>query len=155
MPTFRARIGKVGVLRSIAVPPAVGAALGGAARIPVIARYAGETTLSTLVPAGGNQRRLVLQMAVLRPAKLDAGNLLEVELSPDRAPRHRILPEDLRRALQFRPAAAAAFERGSPSTRRIVVELLEQARTPETRQRRLEKLLERLAENTANRATKI
>jgi len=36
-----------------------------------------------------------------------------------------------------------------------VVELLEQARTPETRQRRLEKLLERLAENTANRATKI
>ena len=155
MPTFRIRIGKVGVLRSIVVPPAVVAALGGAAHIPVIARYAGETTVSTLVPAGGKKRRLVLQMAVLRPAKLDAGDLLEVEITPDRSPRHVALPDDLRRALQFRPAAAAAFERGSPSTRRIVVELLEQARTPETRQRRLEKLIERLAENTADRATKV
>ena len=155
MPTFRTRIGKVGVLRSVAVPPAVVAALGGAARIPVVARYAGETTLSTLVPAGGKKRRLVLQMAVLRPAKLDAGDPLEVELSPDRSPRQMALPEDLRRALQFRPAAAAAFERGSPSTRRIVLKLLEQAHTLETRQRRLEKLIERLAENTSDRAPKV
>jgi uncharacterized protein YdeI (YjbR/CyaY-like superfamily) len=65
------------------------------------------------------------------------------------------LPPDLQRALQFRPTAAAALDRASPSTRRIVVELLEQSRTPETRQRRLERLIERLAENTAARATKV
>ncbi len=155
LPAFRARIARIGVLRHIVVPPAIVAALGGGTHIPVIARYAGEKTVSTLVPAGGKKRRLVLQMDVLRPAQLDAGDLLAVELAADRQPRHAILPEDLRRAFQFRPAAAAAFHRGSPSTRRIVIELLEQSRTPETRQRRLEKIIERLAENTAGRATKI
>ena len=155
MPTFTARIEKIGVLRSVVVPPQVVAALGGATRIPVLARYGGETTQSTLAPAGGPKRRLVLKMAVLRAASLDAGDRLTVTLERDVNSRAVTFPADLLRALQFRPAAATALERGSPSTRRTVVELLEQCRTPETRARRLEKLIERLAENTANRATKI
>ncbi len=152
---FTARIVKIGVLRSVIVPPKIAAALGGAARIPVIAHYCGETTKSTLVPAGGTKRRLVLQMDVVRPAKLDAGDTIEITLTRDTDPRRLPLPPDLQRALQFRPVAAVALDRASPSTWRIVVELLESSRTPETRQRRLEKIVERLAENTADRATKI
>ena len=156
MPRFTATIVKIGILRTVIVPPKIVAALGSeGAHVPVIARYAGATTQSTLNPAGGPRRRLVLQMDVLRPAKLDAGDQLAIELTRDTGPRTPALPEDLRRALQFRPAAAAALERASPSTKRVVVELLEQSRTPETRQRRLEKLIERLAENAADRATKI
>jgi hypothetical protein len=155
MPRFTAPIVKIGILRSIIVPPKIVAALGGDGRIPVIARYAGAATQSTLNPAGGTKRRLVLQMDVLRPAKLDAGDKLTVELTRDTGPRTPVWPEDLRRALQFRPTAAAALERASPSTKRVVVELLEQSRTPETRARRLERLIERLAENAADRATKI
>ena len=155
MPTFTATIGKVGILRSVVVPPNIVAALGGDAHIPVIARYAGTATQSTLNPAGGTKRRLVLQMDVLRPAKLDAGDKLTVDLTRDTGPRAPEPPADLRRALQFRPAAAAALERASPSTKRAVVERLEQCRTPETRSRRLEKIIEHLAENTAERATKI
>jgi hypothetical protein len=150
----RARIGKIGVLRSIVVPAEVVSALGGAARIPVIARYAGETIKSTLVPAGGPKRRLVLQMDLLRPAKLDAGDTIEVALAADTGPRRPMLPPDLQRALQFRPAAAAELDRESPSTWRMVIGALESSRTPETRQRRLEKIIEHLAENAANRATK-
>jgi len=155
MPAFIATIVKVGVLRSVIVPPRIVAALGGGRHIPVHATYAGAATVSTLNPAGGARRRLVLQMNVLRDAQLDAGAKLKISLTPDRSPRHCALPEDLRRALQFRPAAAAALERASPSTRRIAVELLEQSRTPETRARRLEKIIERLAENNASRAAKI
>lgn len=153
--TFTTRIGKIGVLRSVLVPPKIVAALGGAPRIPVVARYAGETTRSTLVPAGGKQRRLVLQMAVLRPAKLDAGDTLSISLARATGTHKLPLPPDLQRALQFRPAASAALDRASPSTWRIVVELIEQSRTPETRQRRIERCIERLAENTPERATKI
>ena len=153
--TFTARIVKIGVLRSVIVPAKITQALGGAARIPVIARYGDATTKSTLVPAGGEKRRLVLQMEVLRPAKLDAGDSLKIALAPDTGPRRAPLPADLQRALQFRPAAAAALERASPSTWRIAVELLESARTPETRQRRIERMIEKLAENAADRATKI
>jgi hypothetical protein len=153
--TFTARIVKVGVLRSVIVPAKIASALGGAPRIPVVARYAGEITKSTLIPAGGAKRRLVLQMDVLRPAQLDAGDTLEISLERATGSHKLPLPPDLQRALQFRPAAAAALDRASPSTWRVVVELLEQSRTPETRQRRLEKIVERLAENTADRATKV
>jgi hypothetical protein len=155
MPTFTTTIVKIGILRSVIVPPKIVAALGSEAHIPVIARYAGTPTQSTLNPAGGTKRRLVLQMDVLRPAKLDAGDKLTIDLKRDTGPRSPEPPADLVRALQFRPAAAAAFERASPSTKRVVMELLEQSRTPETRARRLEKLIERLAENTAERATKV
>jgi hypothetical protein len=155
MPAFTTSIVKIGILRSVIVPPKIVAALGGDTRIPVIARYAGVATQSTLNPAGGPKRRLVLQMDVLRPVQLDAGDKLMVDLRRDTGPRAPQPPADLLRALQFRPAAAAALERASPSTKRVVVELLEQCRTPETRARRLEKLIERLAENSADRTTKI
>jgi hypothetical protein len=154
VPKFTATIVRVGVLRAVIVPPKLVAALGSGAHVPVVARYAGAVTQSTLNPAGGAKRRLVLQMDALRPAKLDAGDRLTVELVRDRGPRAPEPPEDLRRALQFRPAAATAFERSSPSTKRAVVDLLTQSRTSETRARRLEKLIERLAENTAGRANK-
>src|SRR5579859_1181967 len=117
MPKFTAPIVKVGILRSILVPPKIVAALGGEAHIPVIARYVDAKTQSTLNPAGGTKRRLVLQMDVLRPAKLDVGDQLTVELTRDAGPRAPEFPPDLRRALQFRPAAAAALERASPSTK--------------------------------------
>jgi hypothetical protein len=155
MPTFTAKIFKITVLRCVIVPPKVVAALGGALRIPVIAKYGGAVTQSTISPAGGDKRRLTLKLDVLKAAGVDAGDTLKISLSRDANPRFVNFPPDLTRALQFRPAAAAALDRASPSTRRIVVELLEQSRTPETRQRRLEKLVERLAENTADRATKV
>ncbi len=97
------------------VPPKIVAALGDESHMPVIARYAGASTQSTLNPAGGAKRRLVLQMDVLRPAQLDAGQKLTVELMRDTGRRSPEPPGDLRRALQFRPAAAAAFKRGRTS----------------------------------------
>ncbi len=148
---FTAPIVKVGILRSVIVPAEVVQALGGGLRIPVIARYLGDVIPSTLVPAGGKKRRLVLQMAVLRPAKTDAGDDLEVALEAAKGPARPALPPDMLRAVQFRPAAAAELERASPSTYRAIIGLLEQDRTPETRQRRLEKLVERLAEMAAKR----
>lgn len=153
--TFTARIEKISVLRCVIVPAKIVTALGGAARIPVIAKYAGDTTRSTLVPAGGGKRRLVLQMDVLRPAKLDAGDRITIDLERTQLTHKRPLPPDMQRALQFRPAAAAALERASPSTWRIIFELIESSRTPETRRRRIERMVEKLAQNTADRATKI
>src|SRR5687768_8421320 len=99
--TFTTRIGKIGILRSVIVPSAIVKRLGGAMRIPVLARYAGETTRSTLTPAGGPKRRLVLQMSVLRPASLDAGNTIEISLEPATESHKQALPADLARALRF------------------------------------------------------
>lgn len=152
--TFSTRIGRIGILRSVIVPSEIVKALGGAGHIPVVARYAGETTRSTLSPAGGAKRRLVLQMNVLRPAGLDAGDTVEISLEPAMESHQRALPPDLARALQFRPTAAAELDRAAPSTWRIIVERLAQARTPETRQQRIEQIVERLAEMAAARSNK-
>jgi uncharacterized protein YdeI (YjbR/CyaY-like superfamily) len=93
-------------------------------------------------------------MDVLRPAKLDAGDTIEISLEPATESHKRPLPPDLARALQFRPAAAAELDRAAPSTWRMIIERLEQARTPETRQQRVERMVERLAEMAAERMRK-
>ncbi len=154
MPTFTARIEKHWIMRAVTVPAAVMRELGGGTRIPVVARYAGETVATTVMPAGRGRGRLTVLMDILRPAKLDAGDRIEVTLARSTDPREPVVPADLRHALQFRPRAREEFENGPPSQRRWIVRYIEETRSPETRQRHLELVLERLAERTARRPRK-
>ena len=150
MPTFSVRIGKNWIMRCVIVPVKVMRALGGGPRISVIAGYAGEKVATTIMPAGRGRGRLIVLMDVLRPAGLDAGDRLEVTLTRSTDPRDPVVPADLQRALQFRPAAREAFEQGPPSVRRWMIRYLDEARRAETRQNRIELILERLAERKSH-----
>lgn len=154
MPAFTATITKQWIMRGVEVPAKIIKELGGwrtlgagGKGIPVVARYGGEALNTTVVPGGGGKGRLTVRMDILRPLKLDAGDRLKVGLSPSCAPQEPVLPEDLHRALQLRPGARAYFEHATPATRRWTVRHLDEARRPETRQNRLEKLIERFAEH--------
>ena len=57
------------------------------------------------------------------------------------------VPEDLAAALDLNPAARQAFEKLSYSNQRRHVLSVEDAKTPETRQRRVEKVIAGLGEN--------
>lgn len=149
--TFTARIKKVWVMRCVDVPPAVVRALGGAARIPVLARYLGETVETTLTPGGGGCGRITLRMELLRPAGLDAGDALDVSLTPDRASREPETPADLGRALRFRPGAQAAWEAQTPAMRRQMVLYLDRAKSETTREKYVERVVESLLERVARR----
>lgn len=151
MPTFTARIEKHWIMRCVTVPAAVMRQLGGGTRIAVVARYAGESVTTTVMPAGGGRGRLTVLMDILRPAKLDTGDRIEVALARSTASCEPAVPADLRQALQFRPRAREEFENGPPSQRRWIVKYLEETRNPETRQRHLEVVLERLAERAPRR----
>ncbi len=146
MPTFTARIERNWIMRCVIVPPAVMRALGGGTRIPVLAAYAGEKQLTTVMPAGRGRGRLIVLTDYVRAAGLDFGDRIEVTLTRSSDPRDPAAPPDLQRALQFRPAARAAFEQGPASVRRWVVAYLDEARRPETRVTRIERLLDRLTE---------
>ena len=74
-----------------------------------------------------------------------AGDTVEVALVRDKAPREVDVPADLSAALEREPGAAAAFEALSYSHRREYVRWVEEAKRPETRQRRIAGTLERLA----------
>jgi hypothetical protein len=152
--TFRARLHRLGPLYAVKVPTTVVKALGDAKQIPVIAHYLGDAHPSTVTPARGGGGRLFLRVEVFRPQGLEVGDEVEVSLAPDHSKRVTVTPPDLQRALQFRPTALAGWDRAAPSTRRIVVENLNEARSPETRLRRIEKLVEAFAEREAARGRK-
>lgn len=152
MPTFRAPIRKVGPGYWVDVPASVVAALGRARHIPVTVRYAGDAHASTVTPGRTGRGRLALHADIFRARGFSVGDELDIALTPDRTPRTITVPPDLQRALGFRPAAAAGWERAAPSTRRVVIAQLDAARSPETRARRIEKLIEHFAEKHAARA---
>ncbi|MCA9891294.1 MAG: YdeI/OmpD-associated family protein, partial [Anaerolineae bacterium] len=77
-------------------------------------------------------------------AGVAAGDEVEVDIELDTSPRTVDVPEDLQELLDKNPKAKAAYEALSYSKKRLIVEPIDQAKTPETRQRRIDKALESL-----------
>ena len=69
----------------------------------------------------------------------------------DLQPREVLVPDDLARALADSPEAKAFFDGLSYSQRQWYVLGIEDAKTPETRRRRIAKAIDRLAEGRAQR----
>ena len=144
MHAFRATLYRVGVNRCVDVPPRVSQALGGGARIGVVGTANGIAFRSTLVPRGGGRHRLFIHGRVWRTLGLEDGARVHVQLALDPAADVVEMPPYLREALERRPAAAAVFARMPPASRREIVRSLEGVRTAATRERRLERGLDRL-----------
>jgi uncharacterized protein YdeI (YjbR/CyaY-like superfamily) len=77
-------------------------------------------------------------------AGVTAGDTLTVTLELDDAPRTVAVPRDLVEALAASDATAA-FEQLAPSRRKEHVRSVEDAKTPETRARRIAKVIEALS----------
>jgi len=77
-------------------------------------------------------------------AGVDIGDSVELEIGRDTRPRTVDVPDDLAAALAGDPAARAAFERQSFTRRREQAESVAGAKRPETRARRLAKVLDEL-----------
>ena len=70
---------------------------------------------------------------------------MDVDIVPDSAPRVVEVPDDLAAALSREPAAREAFDQLSYTGQRRYVQLVEQAKTAETRQRRIDKAVSELS----------
>lgn len=125
------------------VPAAVVEELGAGKKPPVRVTVGGHTYRSTVAVMGGRYL-LPLSAEHRTAAGVAAGDDVEVDIELDTEPREVAVPEDLRVALDGDPAAREAFERLSYSHRRRHVLAVEDAKTPETRQRRVAKALETL-----------
>jgi hypothetical protein len=120
------------------VPPEVVTALGAGKRPPVRATINGYTYRSTVAVYGG-EFLLGVSDEVRKAAGVRAGDELDVELELDSEPREVAIPPDLAAALGKAPKAQRTFDGLSYSNKRRHVLAVEGARTPETRQRRIEK----------------
>jgi len=77
-------------------------------------------------------------------AGVSAGQVVDVELELDTEKRAVALPPELAALLDADPAARAAYDRLSYSNQRRIVEPIDQTKSPETRQRRIDKAMEAL-----------
>jgi bacteriocin resistance YdeI/OmpD-like protein/uncharacterized protein DUF1905 len=128
----------------IEVPADVVAALGQGKRPKVTVTINGYSYPSTVGVMGGVS--LVPVSADVRAkAGVAAGDEVDVDLIPDTGPRAVVVPADLAAALASVPAARQAFGKLSYSGQQRYVLGIEQAKTAETRRRRVDKAVTELA----------
>lgn len=122
----------------IPVPPEVVASFGAGKRPAVIVTVNGFSYRTT-VAAFGDLYMLPLSQERRAAAGVNAGDKIEVTLELDTEPRSVTLPDDLKAALDAQPGALTAFEALAYSKRKEFVRQVEDAKTPETRARRIAK----------------
>ena len=99
---------------------------------------------STLAPYG-SEYYLPVNQAVRSGARVQVGDRVTVVLESDEAPRTIKAPTDLVRALKASPPAQTRWKELSFTHQKEYVTAIEDAKRPETRARRIEQTVERLA----------
>jgi len=130
------------------VPTEVVEALGSGRRPRVTVTIGGHTYRST-VAVMGSRYLLPLSADNREKAKVAAGDEVTVGVELDTAERTVDVPADLAAALDAEPAARAFFETLSHSNKSWHVLNVDGAKTPETRQRRIDKSVAMLRDGKA------
>ena len=114
------------------------AELGGGPKVfPVRVTVDGYTFAGRLARMGG-ENLIGLNKAVREAAGVAAGQEVQVHLELDASERTVVVPEDLAAVLDADPAVRGAFDALSHTRRKELVRWVEEAKRPETRQRRLD-----------------
>ncbi|MCB9461461.1 MAG: DUF1905 domain-containing protein [Anaerolineaceae bacterium] len=127
----------------IPVPEEIVEKLGAGKRPKVLVKIGDYTYQSSIASMDGIYK-LPISAAHREGAGVAAGDEVEVDIELDTSTRTVNVPEDLQTLLDKNPKAKAAYEALSYSKKRLIVEPIEQAKTPETRQRRIDKAVESL-----------
>lgn len=127
------------------VPPEVVEALGAGKRPPVTVIINGHSYRSTVAAYGG-VFMLPLAAEHRTAAGVAAGDEVEVDIDLDTQPREVTIPPDVAAALVADSAASDAFAKLSYSHKRRHILAIEDAKSAETRQRRITKAIAMLRE---------
>ena len=127
----------------IEIPVAVVDALGTSRKPAVKVTINGYPYRSTVATVNG-VFMIGVSNDVRQAAGVAAGEEVDITLELDTEPRRVTIPPELEALLAADPAARAALEKLSYSNQRRIVEPIDAAKTPETRQRRIDKAIETL-----------
>jgi hypothetical protein len=148
---FRAELELSGkTATGITVPADVLDALGSGRR-PAVAVTINRHTFRTTLGVVHGVPRIPVSATVRVAAKVSAGDLLDVEIVVDMAPRMVTPPDDLADALNANDAARALFDELAYSRKKAYVTWIEEAKQPTTRARRIEQTVAQLAEHRPQR----
>ena len=128
-----------------AIPTEIIERLGAGKRPPVKVTINGYTYRNTVAVMGG--KYMVGVAAEHRAkAKVEGGDSIDVELVLDTAPREVAVPDDLAAGLR-KAKALAAFEALAYTYRKEDARAVNEAKAPETRARRIEKIVQRIVDS--------
>lgn len=119
-------------------------AFGKRGRVPVRGTLNGAPFRGSLFPMGGCYF-MVVNRHLRAAANVQGGETVPVVMERDDEPRTIEPPADFARALKSNVEAQAVWDKLSYTHRREHVEHIEEAKKPETRQRRIEKSISLLA----------
>jgi len=145
MSTLRLRTGiePMGPAGAIVLTDGQVAQLAGGKRAAVVVRIGDRSARLRLAVMGG-LNVIGLSRANRALLGVELGEEVDAEVTLDEAPREVTVPVDLAAALAAEPELGAHFDGLAFTHRREYVDWVEQARKPETRQRRIAATLERL-----------
>ncbi|MGY1746227.1 YdeI/OmpD-associated family protein [Blastococcus sp. SYSU D00695] len=138
--TFETTVTAVGTNTGIAVPDELVTELGAGRRPPVLVDLDGHRYRTTVGVMGGTAM-VSVSAAVRKATGLTGGAPVRVTLTVADTPREVVVPEDLAAALAADPTAGTFFAGLSNSLQRYHCDNVAGAKTPETRQRRVEKAI--------------
>ncbi len=139
---FETTLFQTGNNTGVEVPPEVIETLSGGKRPPVRLDVNGYVYRSSVAVMGG--KFLVAFSAEHRAASgLNGGDAITVDITLDTEPREVAVPEDFASALDA-AGLRAQFDKLAFSHRKEHVRAIDDAKTPETRARRIEKAIEKL-----------
>jgi len=114
--------------------------------VPIVATFNGTVRYQgILAKMGGPAPMLLIRSDVRDELGVQIGDRVQVRIELDSAPRVVTLPDDVGELVEANPAAAAGWESLSPSNRREYARWIEDAKRPETRQRRVAETVRKLA----------
>ena len=110
----------------------------------IAAVIAGQNYRGSLMPMGDGTYCLGVLKSIQDAAGVGFGDTISVELELDTAPRVVEPPADLARAIAASKTMAANWQKLSFTDKKEMARSLEEAKKPETRERRLGSALEKL-----------
>jgi hypothetical protein len=102
---------------------------------------------SSLMPMGDGTRALGVHKATMEQGGFHHGDSVHVAIRLDTAPREVVVPKDFSDALEKSPKARRTFANYAFSHRKEYVNWIEEAKQPETRQRRIDQAVRMIEAN--------
>jgi hypothetical protein len=121
----------------VPIPKEVAAKLGLKGMPKINAVIAGTPYRGSLMPMGDGTYCLGVLKSIQDAAGVGAGDSITIDVELDTAPRTVTLPADLATAIAHDKAALAAWEAMSYTNKKEIARSLDEAKRPETRERRL------------------
>jgi len=116
----------------------------GAGKRPAVTVTIGDYSYRSTIASMGGRYMIPLSSDHRTASGLAAGDAVEVRVELDTAPRVVEVPDDAAAAIDAVPAARAFYDELSCSQQRRHIDPINDAKTPETRQRRIDKAVQML-----------